>query len=124
MKHFSEALFPALALIFFVLGQTGLAIFAAMFAVIAWMWPLYKEPKSTEQLMAEANPGSAVLVFVEYEFHSNKGEKFTAELHHDSTIPLTEEEVLTDLAEYVTEHTGIPIDASRLHILKFNQIAA
>ncbi|AMM44006.1 membrane protein [Pectobacterium phage vB_PcaM_CBB] len=124
MKYFSEVLFLALALILFVCGQTGLAIFSAMFCVIAWMWPHYKEPKTAEQLMAEADPGNAVLVFVEYEFNSNKGETFTAELHHDSTIPLTEEEVLTDLAEHVTEHTGIPIDASRLHVLKFNQIAA
>lgn len=122
MKHFSEAFFLALALVLAVLGQTGLAIFSAMFCVIAWMWPYYKEQKTAEQLMAEADGGKAVLVSVLYEFNSNKGETFTAELHHDSTIPLNEKEVLTDLAEHVTEHTGIPIDGSRLHVLKFNLI--
>lgn len=36
MKHFLEVLFVALAIIFFVTGSTGMAIWSGMFAAIWW----------------------------------------------------------------------------------------
>lgn len=120
MKHFCEVFFLALALILAVYGQTGLAIFAGAFCIIAWFWPMNATGKSVEQIIAEAEGKAGQTIYVEYEFVANKGEVFTANLPHYSTDTLVEEEVQIELAEYVSEHTGIPIEADRLHVLKFN----
>ena len=122
MKIFCEVFFLALALILFGVGQTGLGIFAGMFCVIAWMIPNPRKSKTTEELLAEASSEGSDLVLVEYEFIANKGETFTANIHHYSTETISEEKVLLGLSEYITEHTGIPISPDRLHVLSFKEV--
>ncbi|UYE98869.1 hypothetical protein XbC2_451 [Xanthomonas phage XbC2] len=124
MKHFFEVLLVAVTILLFAFGQTGLAIFAGALTVIVWLKPSYNT-KSVEQIIAEANgaaPSGTEAVYVEYNFVSEPTEKFTASLYHYSNGPLTEEAILPKLAEYVTEHTGIPIEAERLHITKIQAV--
>ena len=119
MKHFFEAVFLALALVLVGLGYNGAAIFAAMFCAIAWIWPT-NTSKSVAEIIAEADGKPGDTIHVEYEFVSNKGETFTAKIPRYCTTALSEAEVLTELSEYVSDNTGIPIEAERLHVLKYS----
>lgn len=124
MKHFFEVLLVAVTILLFAFGQTGLAIFAAALTIIVWMAPNRKY-KTVQEIIAEAEgtaPSGTEAVYVEYNFVSEPTEKFTASLYHYSNGPLTEEAILPKLAEYVTEHTGIPIEAERLHITKIQAV--
>lgn len=117
MKPFFEVLLVAATFILFAFGQIGLATFASTFAVILWMAPASKG-KSVQQIIDEAHGSSIGSVFVEYVFVAEPNEKFTANLHHYSTGQLSEAAILPNLAAYISEHTGIPIEADRLHITK------
>lgn len=120
MKHFFEVLLVAVTILLFSLGQIPLAIFAGAFTVILWFAPNRKY-KTVQEIIDEVNgtaPSGTSTVYVEYNFVSEPSEKFTASLYHYSIVPPTEESILPKLAEYVTEHTGIPIEASRLHVTK------
>jgi len=117
MKSFFEVLLTAATFILFAFGQIGLATFAGTFAVILWMAPAYTG-KSVEEIIAEANGEGTDTVSVEYHFIPDPSEKFTADLHHYSNGKILEEAILPKLASYITEHTGIPTDAGRLHITK------
>ena len=124
MKHFFEVLLVAVTILLFAFGQIPLAIFAAALTVIVWIAPNRKY-KTVQEIIAEAEgttPSGTHSVYVEYNFVSEPAEKFTANLYHYSNGPLTEEAILPKLAEYVTEHTGIPIEANRLHIIKIQAV--
>lgn len=124
MKHFFEVLLVAVTILLFAFGQIPLAIFAGALTVIVWIAPNRKY-KTVQEIIAEAEgtaPSGTHSVYVEYNFVSEPAEKFTANLYHYSNGPLTEEAILPKLAEYVTEHTGIPIEANRLHIIKIQAV--
>ncbi len=120
MKHFFEVLLVAATILLFAFGQTGMAIFAGALTVIVWMAPTNKY-KTVQEIIDDAHgtaPSGTDTVYVEYNFVSEPTEKFTANIYHYSNGTITEETILPKLAEYVSEHTGIPIEAERLHITK------
>ena len=123
MKHFFEVFFIAVAGVLLSLGNIGLGIFFAMFAVIAWMAPIRKV-YSTAQYTPKSVPGYQALgtatvdpkstVTVEYEFKSALGESFTASIHHYGA--LSHAAIEPKLMEYLLESTGIPVEPNRVHI--------
>lgn len=116
MKPFIEVVLVAAAILLFAFGQIPASIFVGMFAVILFIAPESKPSKTPEELMAEANGELSKGVHVVYSFCSEKKETFTADLHYYST-KLDEDKVLDVLAEYVTDHTGVPVTKDRLHIV-------
>ena len=124
MKHFFEVLLVAVTILLFAFGQTGLAIFAAALTIIVWMAPNRKY-KTVQEIIDEASgtaPAGTDTVYVEYNFVSEPTEKFTANIYHYANGELTEEVILPKLAEHIFEHTGIPIEADRLHITKIQVV--
>ena len=121
MKHFFEVFFIALTLVLAAFSQTALAIFSAMFCVIAWMWPLGSTGKSVEEIIAEANGAGGDQFAVEYNFKDDASEKFTVNIHHYGE-KITKDEILKELVEYITDHTGIPVEADRLHVISYKKV--
>jgi hypothetical protein len=124
MKHFFEVLLVAVTILLLAFWQIPLAIFSAALTIIVWMAPNRKY-KTVQEIIDEANgtaPSGTHSVYVEYNFVSEPAVNFSANLYHYSNGPLTEEAILPKLAEHVTEHTGIPIEADRLHITKIQAV--
>lgn len=119
MKHFFEVFFLAVAGIAFSLGIVPVGILGTMFAAIAWMIPVKKVHKTPDQIFAEATGMKNSNVEVVYEFVSNPSETFTAKLHLYNVDNST---VLSTLAEYVSEHSGIPISTERLHVTSYKVV--
>jgi hypothetical protein len=119
MKHFFEVFFIAVTLVAFSLGNVPVGIFGAMFAVIAWMAPLKKNCKTPDQIFADATGQENSNVEVVYEFRAAPGESFTAKLH---LYTVDDSKVLATLAEYVSEHSGIPITGDRLHVSSYKVV--
>lgn len=115
MKKFIEVLLVVVAIFLATSGEIAGSIFVGMFAVLCIIVTakLYKTP---QEYLAEANDELYSGVSVEYCFCSEMKEKFTADLHYYNKS-LEYNKVLEALAEYVSEHTGIPTAIDRLHII-------
>lgn len=125
MKKSLVVLFAVLTVFFMWSNVIPLAIFSAMFFVICLIIPSNTHSKTPEEYLEEArNKINGVtdgnVIHVEYEFISLKGESFTHDLPSYGG-ELSEEKVLTELAEYLSEYTGIPISEDRLHIVSFRK---
>lgn len=125
MKAFFEVLLIAATLILLSFGQIGLSIFTwiafLLLVSVSWYSSSYK-CKTVDEIIAEADGESFDSVYVEYHFIAEPTEKFTDHLHHYSTGKVSEADLLPKLAELITEHTGVPISADRLHITKIQPL--
>jgi len=119
MKHFFEVFFLAVAIVAFSLGNMAVGIFAGMFCLIAWAVPIKKVQQTPDQIYASATGQKNSNVEVVYEFYTNPGETFTAKLH---LYTVDSNKVLLTLAEYITDHTGIPIASDRIHVISYKSV--